>query len=134
MFFLKYLTWSSASRGQNLLLKFKKTCTSAEQSIPLKDLPPHLYLIFLKEVIFLKGFFSIYDIGLTSFLFTHPFANFKNFELLSITLILDPKVISFFFTLLGNLKIFAFKEITLCVGLKKKSIFYLICNLYNYLL
>ena len=119
MFFLKYLTWSLASRGQNLLLKFKNTCTSAEQSIPLKDLPPHLYLIFLKEIIFLKGFFSLYAIGLTSLFFSQPFAKFKNFELFLITLILEPKVISLFFTLLGNLKIFAFKEITLCVGLKK---------------
>ena len=76
MFFLKYLTWSLASLGQNLLLKFKNTCTSAEQSIPLKDLPPHLYLIFLKEVIFLKGFFSLYVTGLTSLFFSHPFLNF----------------------------------------------------------
>ena len=102
-----------ASLGQNLLLKFKKTCTSAEQSIPLKDLPPHLYLIFLKEVIFLKGSFSLYATGLTSSFLSHPFANFKNFELFSITLILEPKVISFFLILFGNLKIFAFKEITL---------------------
>ena len=96
IFFLKYLTWSLASRGQNLLLKFKNTCTSAEQSIPLKDFPPHLYLIFLKEVIFLKGSFSLYKIGLTSFFFIHPLAHFKNLELVSITLILEPKEISFF--------------------------------------
>ena len=93
-----------ASLGQNLLLKFKNTCTSAEQSIPLKDLPPHLYFIFLKEVIFLKRFFSLYVMGLTSSFFSHPFANFKNFELFSITLIFEPKVISFFFILLGYLK------------------------------
>ena len=54
--FLKYFTWSFASLGQYLLLKLKKICTRAEQSIPLKDLPPHLYLIFLKILIFLKRF------------------------------------------------------------------------------
>ena len=123
MFFLKYLTWSLASRGQNLLLKFKNNCISAEQSIPLKDLPPHLYLIFLKEIIFLKGSFSLYERGLTSSFFIHPFANFKNFELLSVTLILEPKVISFFFILLGNLKIVAFNELTLWVGFKKLEYF-----------
>ena len=37
----------------------------------------------------------------------------------SVTLILEAKEISFFLILLGNLKIFAFKEITLCVGFKK---------------
>ena len=112
-----------ASRGQNLLLKFKNTCTSAEQSIPLKDLPPHLYLIFLKEVIFLKGTFSLNEIGFTSFFFYPSFNKSKNFELFPITLILEPNVISFFFILLVNLKIFAFKEITLCVGFKKLEYF-----------
>ena len=76
-FFLKYLTWSLASLGQNLLLKFKKTCINAEQSIPLKDLPPHLYFIFLKIFIFLNGFFSTYEIGFISFLWIQPFENFK---------------------------------------------------------
>ena len=85
--------------------------------------PPHLYLIFLKEVIFLKGFFSLYVIGLTLFFLIHPFENFKNFALFSITLILEPNVISFFFILFGNLKIFAFREITLCVGFKKLEYF-----------
>ena len=55
--FLKNLTWSLASLGQYLLLKFKKICIKAEQSIPLKDLPPHLYFTFLKIDIFLKGSF-----------------------------------------------------------------------------
>ena len=43
--------------------------------MPLKDFPPHLYLIFLKIEIFLKGFFSLNDIGFTSFLYIHPFEN-----------------------------------------------------------
>ena len=59
IFFLKNLNWSFASLGQNLLLKFKKICINAEQSIPLNDFPPHLYFIFLKIDIFLKGFLSL---------------------------------------------------------------------------
>ena len=103
IFFLKNLTWSFASLGQNLLLKFKKICINAEQSIPLKDFPPHLYFIFLNIKIFLKGFFSLYEIGFTSFLLIHPFENLKNFFLLSITFIFDPKDISLIFTLLFGL-------------------------------
>ena len=102
---MKNLTWSFASLGQNLLLKFKKICINAEQSIPLKDFPPHLYLMFLKIDIFLKGFFSLYVIGFTSFLLIQPFENFKKFFLFSITLIFDPNEISFIFILLfGSLK------------------------------
>ena len=56
----------------------KKTCTRAEQSIPLNDLPPHLYFIFLKILILLKIFFSLKEISLTSFEFIQPFSNLKN--------------------------------------------------------
>ena len=41
------------------LLKFKNICTSAEQSIPLKCLPPHLYLTFINFFIFLKMSFVL---------------------------------------------------------------------------
>ena len=65
------------SLGQNLLLKLKKICIKPEQSIPLKDFPPHLYFIFLNIVIFLKSFFSLKETGLISFLSIHPFENLK---------------------------------------------------------
>ena len=60
--------------------------------------------MFLKIVILLNGFLFLYEIGFTSFFLIHPFENLKNFPLIPITLIFDPKVISFiFFLLLGNL-------------------------------
>ena len=88
-----------ASLGQNLLLKFKKICIKAEQSIPLKDFPPHLYLIFLKILIFLKKFFSLNETGFTSPLYIHPSENFKNLAFLSITFILDQKTTHLIFFL-----------------------------------
>ena len=45
-------------------------------------------------VILLNGFLFLYEIGFTSFLFNQPFENLKNFPLILITLIFDPKVIS----------------------------------------
>ena len=72
--------------------------------MPLKVFPPHTYLIFLKIYILLKGFFSLYDIGLTSFFLIHPFENLKYLDFLFITLILEPNDISvIFFWLFENL-------------------------------
>ena len=53
--------------------------------------------MFLKIVILLNGFLFLYEIGFTSFLLIQPFENLKNFPLILITLIFDPKVISFIF-------------------------------------
>ena len=80
-----------------MLLKLRNICINAEQSIPLNDFPPHLYLVFLNIVIFLKGFFSLNEIGLTLFLLIHPFENLKNLILLSMTLIFEPNEISVIF-------------------------------------
>ena len=72
--------------------------------MPLKDFPPHLYLIFLKIDIFLKGFFSLYEIGFTSFLFIHPFENLKKPALLPMTFIFELNDnSSVFLFLFGNL-------------------------------
>ena len=57
---------------------------------------PFISYIFKRGYFSKRIFFSLYVIGLTSSFFSHPFANFKNFELFSITLILEPKVISLF--------------------------------------
>ena len=58
---------------------------------------PFISYIF-KRGYFSKRIFSLYVIGLTLSFFSQPFANFKNFELFSITLILEPKVISLFYS------------------------------------
>ena len=53
--FVKY----SKKLEKKYISELKKICIKPEQSIPLKDFPPHLYFIFLNIVIFLKSFFSL---------------------------------------------------------------------------
>ena len=72
IFLLKKFIWSFASLGQYLLLKFKNTCIKPEQSMPLKDFPPHLYFTPLNIKIFLNGSLFLKEISFKSVLLIQP--------------------------------------------------------------